>query len=113
GVQMLGRRMLWVLCLTTLLASAAAHAATIDGHEWPPDPKKYAPPGTEVAPGLKIGDTLDSSNAQVARDLLPPEVLKHYEKNEYVNPIVSWPDGIIIHDKSFDEATAANADKYT
>ncbi len=81
-------------------------------HPWPPDPKLYAPAGTEVAPGLKVGDVLDSSNAAAAKDLLPPEVLKHYEKNEYRNPIGSWPDGIVHWDRSFEEATKENVGKY-
>lgn len=43
------------------------------------------------ADGLKPGDVLDQSNWQKAEGLLPPEILKHYEKGEYVNPIVDWP----------------------
>jgi hypothetical protein len=113
GVQMLGRRVLWVLGLTACLGAAEVGAGTIDGREWPPDPKRYDPPGTEVAPGLKVGDTLDSTNAQTAKDLLPPEVLKHFETNEYVNPIVSWPLGIIHHDQSYEAATKENEGKYS
>src|SRR5262245_58132843 len=41
----------------------------------------------EVAPGLKVGDVLDQGNAQLAKDLLPAEILKHYEKGEYRNKI--------------------------
>jgi len=40
----------------------------------------------EVAPGLKVGDTLDQSNWQGAKDLLPAEILKHYETGEYKIP---------------------------
>jgi hypothetical protein len=41
----------------------------------------------DVSPGT----TLDSSTADQAKDLLPPEILAHYQKNGYVNPIVAWP----------------------
>lgn len=95
-----------------LLFASAALAAGPD-HPWPPDPSKYEKAGTEVAPGLKIGDTLDQSNADKAAGLLPPEILKHYKDGGYVNEIASWPEGIIYREKSFTEATQANADKYT
>jgi len=62
----------------------------------------------EVAPGLKVGDTLDPSNAAAAKDLLPPEILKHYEKGDYRNKLVSYPLG--VHwEKSFRESTEKNA----
>ncbi len=95
-----------------VLSAVQAAAGTVDGHEWPPDPKRFAPAGTEVAPGLKIGDMLNSSNAAAAKDLLPPEILKHFEKDEYQNPIVSWPEGIIYYDASREAATKANEGKY-
>jgi hypothetical protein len=79
---------------------------------WPPDPSRYDKPGTEIAPGLKVGDELNASNAAAAKDLLPPEVLAHYEKGEYVNPIDSWPNGINKWDDSFEASTKANAGKY-
>jgi hypothetical protein len=89
-----------------------AVAGTVDGYEWPPDPSHYAPKGTEIAPGLKIGDTLGSANAAAAKDLLPPEVLSHYQKDEYQNPIVSWPESISHWDHSFEDATRKNEGKY-
>ena len=55
-----------------------------------------APAADEVAPGLKVGDVLDQSNAQLAKDLLPPEILKHYENGDYRNRIVSYPTGNAI-----------------
>jgi hypothetical protein len=63
----------------------------------------------EVAPGLKVGDMLDQHNAQLAKDLLPPEILKHYEKGEYRNKIVAYPPGTARWEKSFVEATEKNA----
>src|SRR5262245_61302379 len=113
GGWMLARHIvLGLLCVLITVAAGTARAGTVDGYEWPPDPKRYEPAGTEVAPGLKIGDTLASGNADKARDLLPPEVLSDYQKDEYQNPVVSWPTGIIHWDHSFEDATKQNAGKY-
>jgi len=65
--------------------------------------------GDAVAPGLKVGDVLDQSNYQHAKDLLPPEILKHYENGEYRNKIVSYPVGRAKWEASFLEATEKNA----
>src|SRR4029077_5175533 len=98
GAHMLARLLLGLLALLAASSPRPMHAATVDGYEWPPDPKRYEPKGTQVAPGLAIGDTLSSANAAKAKDLLPPEVLSHFEKDEYQNPIVSWPPGLIHYD---------------
>jgi len=45
------------------------------------------------ATGLAVGDVLGPSNWQAAKDLLPPEILRHYESGDYKNPIVSFPVG--------------------
>ena len=63
----------------------------------------------EVAPGLKVGDTLDEHNWQLAKDLLPPEILRHYEKGEYRNRIVDYPLGNAHWEKAFQEATEKNS----
>jgi len=63
----------------------------------------------EVAPGLKVGDVLDEHNAQLAKDLLPPEILKHYEKGDYRNRIVAYPTGDPHWEKAFAEASEKNA----
>jgi hypothetical protein len=102
-------RLLASLLVLVCIPVARSSAGTVDGREWPPDPGRFAPAGTAVAPGLAIGDTLDQRNAQAAKDLLPPEVLSHFEKNEYQNPIVDWPEGIIHWDQSFEAATKENA----
>src|SRR2546429_5878583 len=47
--------------------------------------------GAPASDGLKPGDVLDQKSAQRAEGLLPPEILKHYQHNEYVNPISDWP----------------------
>src|SRR5436305_12625157 len=46
--------------------------------------------GAPASDGLKPGDVLDQKSAQRAEGLLPPEILKHYQHNEYVNPISDW-----------------------
>lgn len=48
---MLVGRVLGMLAVLAAVAAGAARAGTVDGYEWPPDPKRYDPPGTEVAPG--------------------------------------------------------------
>jgi hypothetical protein len=63
----------------------------------------------EVAPGLKVGQVLDQSNWQLAKDLLPPEILRHYQHGEYKNRIVDYPTGKMKWEKSFLEATEKNA----
>lgn len=63
----------------------------------------------EVVPGLKVGDVLDQSNAERAKDLLPQEILKHYQSGGYRTPIVAYPVGNAHWEKSFLEATEKNA----
>jgi hypothetical protein len=65
--------------------------------------------GEEVAPGLHVGDVLDTSNAAKAKDLLPPEILEHYESGEYKNKIVAYPLGQAKWERSFVDATEKNA----
>src|SRR5215469_6568469 len=43
--------------------------------------------GAEITPGM----TIDQTNAGQARDLLPPEIYEHYEKGEYSNKVVNFP----------------------
>jgi hypothetical protein len=62
----------------------------------------------ELAPGT----TLDSSTAAQAKDLLPPEILAHYETNGYVNPIVSWPADKTTWPEDFKAGSEANVGKY-
>jgi hypothetical protein len=100
------------LALASLVWALPAAAGQVDGHEWPPPAERYAKPGTEVAPGLAVGDTLGKDNAAAAKELLPPEVLKHYENDAYRNEIASWPEGIHHWERSFEESTAKNAGRY-
>lgn len=71
--------------------------------------KMAADTAQEVAPGLKVGDMLDQSNWQLAKDLLPPEVLKHYERGEYHNRVAAGPNDVQHWDESFEAATKDNA----
>ncbi len=68
--------------------------------------------GGPASDGLKPGDVVDSSSWQRAQDLLPPEVLKHYEKNEYVNKVSSWPEDVYNWPEDFQAASKQNAGKY-
>jgi hypothetical protein len=65
--------------------------------------------GDEVAPGLRVGDVLGPDSAAKAKELLPPEILKHYEAGEYRNGIVDYPLSNNHWEKSFLEATEKNA----
>ena len=62
--------------------------------------------------GLKPGDVLDKTNWQKAEGLLPPEILKHYQNGEYVNPIVDWPMERVDWAPDFLAGTEKNAGQY-
>jgi hypothetical protein len=65
-----------------------------------------------AADDLKPGDVLNQTNWQKAENLLPPEILKHYQKGEYVNPIVEWGPDTFVWPKDFLEASAKNDGRY-
>jgi len=82
----------------------------------PPDAEmlqKRAAETGETTTGLKPGDVLNKDNWKRAEGMLPPEILRHYEKGEYANPIVEWKVGHLKWDDEFNEATKNNADKFT
>jgi hypothetical protein len=58
---------------------------------------------------LAAGTTVDRSNADQAKDLLPPEILSHYQKGEYTNKIVDFPNSAFQWDDGYAEASAQNA----
>ncbi len=62
---------------------------------------------------LKPGDVLSQENWQLAQDLMPPEILKHYERGEYANPIVSWENGRQKWSQDFLEGTERNRRELT
>src|SRR5437764_4539965 len=72
-----------------------------------------APGGAAPSDGLKPGDVLDQRNWQRAEGLLPPEILKHYEKNEYVNPISDWPANVYNWPEDFQAGSKQNTGRYT
>jgi hypothetical protein len=61
---------------------------------------------------LKAGDTLDQSNWEEAKELLPPEILEHYRDGKFTSPIGEIRPGTYSLDAHFLEASAANAGKY-
>ena len=63
----------------------------------------------EIGPGT----TLDSTNADEAKDLLPPEVYEHYKKGEYHNVIVDFPNAGFEWDDGYAEASNANRENLT
>ena len=95
----------FALSLAVLLASLGDVVALAQDAEMA---KKRA---AEV--GLQPGMTLDPSTAALAKGLLPPEILKHYEKGEYKNEIVAWPAGVGTHGPDFDAQTKRNAESLT
>src|SRR5258705_5236253 len=94
-----------IVALTTvaLIACAAIGLAADDADM----AKKKA---AEV--GLQPGMTLDPSTAALAKGLLPPEILAHYEKGEFVNKIATgYPADGGTHGPDFDAETKRNGEK--
>jgi hypothetical protein len=53
---------------------------------------------------------IDQSTADSVADMLPPEILKHYQDGSYKNPIVDFPATKFRWDDGFDEATKRNGE---
>jgi hypothetical protein len=62
---------------------------------------------------LAAGTMLDQSNAEQAKDLLPPEIYEHYKKGEYMNVIVDFPNSAFQWDDTHDAATKWNREHLT
>jgi len=62
---------------------------------------------------LTGGTVLGKDTWELATDLLPPEILRHYKDGEYVNPIIDWPLGSYNWDPDLKAATDANRGRYT
>jgi hypothetical protein len=60
--------------------------------------------------GVTPGTMIDKTTADQARDMLPPEILKHYQNNEYQNVVVDFPDSKFRWDDGFDAATKRNGE---
>ena len=65
--------------------------------------------GAIHADDLKPGDVLSQGNWQLAKDLLPPEILAHFQRGEYAIPIVAWELGKQKWPPAFDSGTQRNA----
>jgi len=97
----------WVVGTTLLLwPLAAARAQTAPS----PDKEMLAKEAKET--GLRAGQVLGKDNWELAKDLLPPEILRHYKDGEYANKIIDWPQGIYIWDPQFKAATETNRGHY-
>jgi len=59
---------------------------------------------------LAPGTTLDRTTAEQAKDLLPPEILRHYQNGDYRNPVVEFSNSRWRWDDGFDEATRWNGE---
>src|SRR5262249_24733502 len=57
---------------------------------------------------LAPGAMLDTSTAEQAKDLLPPEIYEHFKKGDYYNPVVEFPNSRFAWDDGFAEATEWN-----
>ncbi|MCK6555644.1 outer membrane lipoprotein-sorting protein [Candidatus Binatia bacterium] len=89
-----------LVLLLVAAAVAGVGAARADGGP---------PTGTD---GLAPGTVLDPTTAAAAGELLPPEILRHYESGRYRNPIVDWPLGVFRWEPSFKAATDDNRGRY-
>lgn len=58
--------------------------------------------------GLRRGMVLGSSNAELAKDLLPPEIYQRYKSNDYRNEIADWPAGMGDEDPGWAQASEQN-----
>ncbi len=65
---------------------------------------------TVYAEDLKPGDVLSQSNWRLAKDLLPAEILGHFERGEYALPIVTWEAGKQKWPAAFNAGTRRNAE---
>ena len=102
----------WVLVVGLLVAGARAGLAQADAPAAPPPDQEMLAKQAKEA-GLQAGDVLGKNNWELAKDLLPPEIARHYKDGEYVNKIIDWPAGVYRWDPQFKTASEGNADRYT
>ena len=68
------RRVFGLLLLLAAMTAARARAGTVDGYEWPPDPKRYEPAGHRGRPGSEdrrhadVGQRRQGEGPPAARD---------------------------------------------
>ncbi|HZR82666.1 MAG TPA: outer membrane lipoprotein-sorting protein [Candidatus Binatia bacterium] len=73
------------------------------------------PEQPRLAGALRDGEVLGASNWQAAQGLLPDEILEHYRRGEYANPVIdlSRPGLVpIANPPQLEQATRANRDRY-
>ena len=86
-----------------LVATAVALGPLSAGAESEQEAKKRA----EI--GLQAGMVLNKDNADLAKGLIPDEILEFYKKGDYSNKIAEWPDGAYKVDAEFAAASVENA----
>ena len=59
---------------------------------------------------IEAGTMVDRSNADEVKDLLPPEIHKHFKNGDYMNKLVEFPNTRWAWDDGFEEATKWNAE---
>lgn len=62
--------------------------------------------------GLAPGVVLGKDNAELAEGILPPEILEHYKRGEYINAVGEWKDGDLKRGEAFEKATASNLGRF-
>jgi hypothetical protein len=67
-------------------------------------------PVVGAADDLAPGTMLDTTTADKAKDLLPPEIHKHYATGDYMNKVVEFPNSKWTWDDGFEDATKWNAE---
>ena len=66
--------------------------------------------GVAIGGELVPGGTLSKENWELAKDLLPPEILRHYQSGDYSSAIVQWNKGHQQWSQAFRAATERNAE---
>src|SRR5437016_13807615 len=62
--------------------------------------------GAAIEPGTMV----DQSNADEVKDLLPPEIYKHFKNGDYMNKLVDFPNSKWAGGDGFDEDTKWNGE---
>ena len=62
---------------------------------------------------LQVGQTLDSSNWQEAKGMMPDAILKRFETGQHLSEVIAVPPEGLMWGSRFLELTEANAGKYT
>src|SRR5262249_12727593 len=63
----------------------------------------------DVTPGM----TIDQSTAEQTKDLLPPEIYRHYQKGEYIQKVVDFPNSKFQGDDGSQDASEWNRQHLT